>query len=72
MDVETMSKMIIGQLKVVGSKTALRLVERALFTATYRDQQSPEEVKLSQLAALSDVLHDLSNDEATASKACSL
>lgn len=72
MDVETMSKMIMDQLKEVGTKTILRLVERALFTSGFQDQSSPEEKKVAQLSALREILNDFSTDEATASQACSL
>ena len=71
-DVEAMSQLIINQLKQVGCKTTLRLVERAIFTAGMQDLRSREEEKVAQLSALSEILQDFTGDEALAFRICSV
>ncbi|KAL3785167.1 hypothetical protein HJC23_013833 [Cyclotella cryptica] len=64
-DVDAMSNMIIDQLKEVGCKTVLRLVERAIFTAgIQRDVTSSE--------ALEVILQDFAGDEAMALRVCTV
>jgi len=60
-DIRPMAKMIIEQLGTVGSKTALRLVERAV---------SSSNIRKLQVLALEEILDDLAGDEAMASKMC--
>ena len=73
-NVEAMSNMIIEMLGEVGCKTAIRLVERAIFDARVQedDLHSPEEVKTAQLAALKDILNDFAGDKAMALRVCSI
>lgn len=60
-----LSKVLIGRLGTVGCKTALRLVERAIFTAGMQGDTS-------QISALESILDDLAGDEALAAKVCEL
>ena len=64
-DVDAMSTMIIEQLKEVGCKTILRLVERAIFTAGMQQDLTSSE-------ALHAILQDYAGDEATVSRVCTL
>ncbi len=64
-DVRALSTALIGRLGKVGCKTALRLAERAIFTA--RTQGG-----ISQISALESILDDLAGDEALAAKMCEL
>ncbi len=64
-DVETFSKLMIERLGEVGCKTALRLSERAVFTAGMQTQQVVEDKKVAQLLALDEILSDFSEDEAS-------
>lgn len=72
-NVESMSKMIIEMLGEVGCKTAIRLVERAIFDAKMQgeDLHSLEQVNNAQLAALNDILQDFAGDKAMALRMCS-
>lgn len=67
LNVDAMAELIIGSLGRVGCKTALRLAERAVTTAAVGD--APDLGK-AQLAALEEILDDLSGDEVTADKLC--
>lgn len=58
-----LSESIINRLGNVGVKTALRLVERAVFTAS-------DETKSAQLLAMEGILDDMAGDDAIASKVC--
>ncbi|KAL7527304.1 hypothetical protein ACHAXR_003788, partial [Thalassiosira sp. AJA248-18] len=62
-DALSLSEAIISRLGKVGSKTALRLAERAIFTASH-------ETESAQLSALDSILEDLAGDEALAAKVC--
>ena len=63
--------MIIKRLSEVGCKTALRLTERAIFTAGIQKEfPSQEELKTAQLSALDELLDDLAGDEAMATRVC--
>ncbi|KAL7483632.1 hypothetical protein ACHAW6_009276 [Cyclotella cf. meneghiniana] len=64
-DVDAMSTMILDQLKEVGCKTILRLVERAIFTAGMQEDLTSSE-------ALHAILQDYAGDEATVSRVCTL
>ena len=63
-DAEVMSSMIIEQLNTVGCKTALRLVERAIFTSDMH--------KNSHVAALEAILEDFAGDDAMSSRVCAV
>lgn len=62
-DCTLLSKTLISRLGKVGCKTALRLAERAIFTAEM-------EGNTSQIFALGSILDDLAGDEALAAKVC--
>ena len=62
-DASSSSESIINRLGNVGVKTALRLVERAVCTAS-------DETKSAQLSAMEEILEDLIGDDALASKVC--
>ena len=62
-DASSLSESIINRLGNVGIKTALRLAERAVFTAS-------DETKSAQLLAMEEILEDLIGDDALASKVC--
>lgn len=62
-DASSMAKVVIGRLGEVGCKTALRLAERAVFTA---EQSSAS----GQLSELEDILDDLVGDDAMAARVC--
>jgi len=65
-DVESFSKLIIQRLGKVGCKTALRLSERAVFTAGIQTQQMEiHDKQAAQLRALDEILCDYSEDEAS-------
>lgn len=65
-----MSETMINSLGKVGCKAALRLAERAIFTAGMQQSASPEEMKSAQLSALQGILVDFAGDEAMAAKEC--
>ncbi len=69
-DAPALSEALISRLGPVGCKTALRLAERAVFTAGMQDSTSPHDMKSAQLAALESILDDLAGDEAMAAKVC--
>ena len=54
---------MINRLGNVGTKEALRLAERAIFT-------SSDGTKSAQLSAMESILNDLAGDEALATKVC--
>jgi hypothetical protein len=60
-----MADIIIQRLGQVGVKTALRLVERAIASASGGDESS-------QLSALEQILDDLAGDEVTAKNLCEI
>ena len=62
-DASSLSEPIINRLGNVGVKTALRLAERAVFTAS-------DETKSAQLSAMEEILDDMVGDDALASKVC--
>jgi len=62
-DASSLSEPIINRLGNVGVKTALRLAERAVFTAS-------DETKSAQLSAMEGILEDMAGDDALASKVC--
>ena len=62
-DASSLSESIINRLGNVGIKTALRLAERAVFTAS-------DETKSAQLLAMEEILDDMVGDDALASKVC--
>ena len=62
-DTSSLSEAMINSLGNVGTKEALRLAERAIFT-------SSDETKLAQLSAMEGILNDLAGDEALATKVC--
>ena len=64
-DASALSKALIGRLNEVGCKTALRLAERAIFTAGLQDDTT-------EISALESILDDLAGDEALAAKVCEL
>lgn len=65
-DVESFSKLIIQRLGKVACKTALRLSERAVFTAGIQTQQMAiEEKQAAQIRALDEILCDYGEDEAS-------
>jgi len=66
-DASSMSDLIIGRLGEVGCKTALRLAERAVFTAR---GQGSEMKSAQQLSALEEILDDLVGDDAMAARVC--
>lgn len=60
----------LSRLGKVGTKSALRLAERAVFTAGMQADTPPDEMKSAQLSALRSILDDFAGDEALASKEC--
>jgi len=69
-DATSLSEIIISRLGKVGCKSALRLAERAVFTAGMQQNTSSDEMKSAQLSALESILDDLAGDEAMATKEC--
>jgi len=69
-DAASLSETIISRLGKVGCKSALRLAERAVFTAGMHQNTSSDEMKSAQLSALESILDDLAGDEAMATKEC--
>lgn len=69
-NVSLMAGSIINRLGSVGCKTALRLAERAVATAGRSNDISGDNLESAQLAALDEILEDLSGDEVTAQKLC--
>ena len=67
-----MADLIVNRLKSVGCKTALRLAERAVTTATLQvgDSENSSVLEKAQLTALSDILDDLEGDQMTAKNLC--
>jgi len=59
-DAFSMSELIIGRMGEVGCKTALRLAERAVFTA----EGQGSEMKSAQLSALDNILDDMGGNDA--------
>ena len=68
-DVKSMADMFISKLGQVGSKTVLRLAERALFTEGMQQSASSDK-SAGQLSALHSILEDFAGDEALAAKVC--
>ena len=66
-DASSMAGLIIDRLGEVGCKTALRLAERAVFTAA---DTSTSDVKEAQSEALGGILEDLVGDDAIAARIC--
>ena len=64
-DTSALSKALIGRLGKLGCKTALRLAERAIFTAGMQGD-------ITQISALESILDDLAGDEALAAQVCEL
>lgn len=64
-----MADLIIEQLGEVGCKTALRLAERAVVSASTRTSDNACQEQM-QLDALAQILDDLAGDEVTAGKLC--
>lgn len=69
LDPKSFSETMISRLGKVGCKGALRMAERAIFTAGMQES-SPDTTELAQLSALEGILEDLAGDEALASKEC--
>jgi hypothetical protein len=71
--VEPMAELIIDRLKRVGVKSALRLVERAVVSASSPGTSiNRDELGSAQLSALADILEDLAGDEVTAQNLCEI
>ena len=56
---------MVRRLGKLGTKTALRLAERAVSTAG-----SSDDMKSAQLSAMESILDDMAGDEALAAKVC--
>jgi len=69
-DPTALSELIISRLGKLGAKAALRLAERAVFTAGMQQQITTDELKSAQLVALESILEDLAGDEAMVSREC--
>lgn len=73
LDPRSFSEMIISRLGKVGCKAALRLAERAVFTAgMIHKNNSPDEDELmsAQFSALQSILDDLAGDDALTANEC--
>ena len=64
-DPHSISAAMVSQLGRLGTKTALRLAERAVSTAG-----SSDDMKSAQLTAMNNVIDDMAGDEALAAKVC--
>ena len=64
-DAHALSNALIFRLGKLGCKTALRLAERAIFTAGMQGD-------ITQISALESILDDLAGDEALAAQVCEL
>lgn len=69
-DVKSLSETMVSRLGKVGCKTALRLAERAVFTAGMQKGALPDDMKSAQHSALQGILDDLAGDEAMAAREC--
>jgi len=65
-----MAAIINGKMGSVGTKTVLRLGERAVATATRNTKGDSTAAAKDQLNALEDILDDLRGDEVAASSLC--
>lgn len=69
-DAPSLSEMMVSRLGNIGCKTALRLAERAVFTAGLQQELPADETKSAQLSALQSILDDFAGDEALAARVC--
>eukprot|EP00978_Attheya_sp_CCMP212_P034346 scaffold143509_cov51-Attheya_sp.AAC.2 len=69
--VEPMAELMIDRLKSVGVKSALRLAERAVVSAS-SSGTSGDDLGSAQLTALAEILEDLAGDEVTAQNLCEI
>jgi SpoVK/Ycf46/Vps4 family AAA+-type ATPase len=71
--VDAMAALMIDRLGQVGCKMALRLAERAASTAIFLgNAANNEDLGTAQLSALEEILDDLSGDEVTATRLCTV
>ena len=64
-DPHSISAAMVSRLGRLGTKTALRLAERAVSTAG-----SSDDIRQAQLSAMNNILDDMAGDEALAAKVC--
>jgi hypothetical protein len=69
--VEPMAELMINRLKSGGVKSALRLAERAVVSASISGT-SRDDLGSAQLTALAEILEDLAGDEVTAQNLCEI
>lgn len=71
-NIQAMSELIIARLNTVGCKTAIRLAERAVTTASANggDGEKGPGIEEAQLVALGEILDDLVGDEVIAQSIC--
>jgi len=75
MNVNAIADLIVEQLGEVGCKTALRLAERAVASASVRASamgRGDDDLERAQLDALTQILDDLAGDQVTAGKLCEI